>query len=415
MQINNKTFHITTLGCRVNLYESNSIVNQLIEDGAKQVASIDDAQICIINTCCVTQKAESKSKYFINRAIRSTNCELIIVIGCFSQLSIATLQDKKIGIILGTKYKSILGQILSTYQLGQRLVQIENFSKADIFEHFEHEVFLENTRAFIKIQDGCDFMCTYCIIPFVRGRQRSLEHKFILNTIEELCMKDYKEIVLTGVNTAGYREDDHYGFLELLNDIKLIPGNFRVRISSIEPFQITNEIIDLIADNPNRFTQHFHLCIQSANDQVIKDMKRKYTINDFIKICNYIRTKSPYASITTDYIVGFPTETDALFNDGISNLQKIKFADMHIFPYSSRPMTSASKLKNIVTDSVKTQRVKQVQILNQQMQNEYLKQFINKETEVLFEHSNDSNVQTGHSQYFFTVNVDTKKQLLNQL
>jgi threonylcarbamoyladenosine tRNA methylthiotransferase MtaB len=415
MLISNQTFCVTTLGCKVNLFESNSIINQLKDNGAIYVDEIEDADFCIINTCCVTQKAEAKSRNFINRAIKSDRCKLVIVIGCASQLDPNLFQDEKIGIILGTKYKSVLASILNSYQLGERIVQIETFDKKDIFEQFEQETFIDNTRAFIKIQDGCDYMCSYCVIPFVRGRQRSLGHKYILQLIEELVNKNYKEIVLTGVNTAGYKDSENYNFLDLLKDINNMRGEFRIRISSLEPFQINHKIIDLITENEKRFCQHFHLCIQSANDKTIRDMKRKYSVTEFIEICEYIRKKSGLASITTDLIVGFPTETQDDFNINLDNIKNIKFANMHIFPYSSRPMTQASKLKNIVTDKDKKDRMIQIEELNQCLETDYLKKFIDKEVNVLFEKPKDVGIQTGHSQFHFLVNVTTNKQLVNQL
>jgi threonylcarbamoyladenosine tRNA methylthiotransferase MtaB len=415
MQVNNRTFCVITLGCKVNLFESNSIINQLKDNGAIYVDEIENADFCIINTCCVTQKAEAKSRNFISRAVKSDKCKLVVVVGCASQLNPNLFEDKKIGIVLGTKYKSVLPSILNSYQLGEKVIQIENFHKKDIFEQFEQETFIDNTRAFIKIQDGCDYMCSYCVIPFVRGRQRSLEHKYVLELIEELVNKNYKEIVLTGVNTAGYKDSNHYNFLNLLTDINDMHGEFRVRISSLEPFQIDHKIIDLITNNEKRFCQHFHLCIQSASDKTIKDMKRKYTIAEFLKICQYIRKKSPLTSITTDLIVGFPTETKEDFNNSIINIKLIEFANMHIFPYSSRPMTQASKLKNIVTDKDKKDRMIQIEELNQYLESNYLKKFINKEVNVLFERPKEPGIQTGHSQFCFTVNVTTKKQLVNQL
>jgi threonylcarbamoyladenosine tRNA methylthiotransferase MtaB len=415
MQVSNQKFNVATLGCKVNLFESNSIINQLKNESAVYVDTIEEADFCIINTCCVTQKAESKSRYFINRAIRSNRCKLIIIIGCFSQLNPKLFQDKKIGIILGTKYKSILCALLKTYQFGERIIQIENFSKNDIFEEFEQETFIENTRAFIKIQDGCDYMCSYCIIPFVRGRQRSLEHKHILQLIEELVNKNYKEIVLTGINTAGYKENANYNFYDLLRDINDMKGNFRIRISSLEPFQINHKIIDLIVNNKHRFCQHFHLCVQSASNNVIRAMKRNYTIEGFIDICEYIHRQSPLASITTDYIVGFPTETLEDFDNGVNNLKLVKFANMHIFPYSPRPMTQAFKLKNVVSDTIKKDRMFQIETLNRYFENEYLNSFIGKEVEVLFERPKQPGEQLGHSQFYFIVKVKTNKQLVNQL
>jgi threonylcarbamoyladenosine tRNA methylthiotransferase MtaB len=364
MLIKNKNVHILTLGCKVNAFESNAINQQFVEHGAKIVEEIERAHICVINTCCVTAKAESKSRYFINRAIRSKLCELIIVVGCSSQLDKNLFTHPKIGIVLGTKHKSSLLNVLNDYQFGKKIVMVEPLGKKEVFEHFEQDIFLDNTRAYLKIQDGCDYFCSYCLIPLVRGRQRSLEHKEILRTISSLVKKSYKEIILTGVNTAGYYEKKNYGFYELLKDIDLLPGNFRIRISSVEPFQINKKIIDLITAHPNRWCQHLHICLQNANDKILKDMKRKYSFEEYMILCNYILSKNRLFSITTDYIVGFATETRDLFMDTVHSLKTAPLAHMHIFPYSQRPHTAASLLKNLVSDTEKRIRFKMLEEIN---------------------------------------------------
>ncbi|GHU31492.1 hypothetical protein FACS1894166_03040 [Bacilli bacterium] len=251
MQLKNKTFCIITLGCKVNLFESNNFINQMNNRGCRQTNEVTEADICIINTCCVTNKAASKSRYFINRAIRSDKTKLVVIVGCLSQLEPHLIKDPKVGIILGSKHKDQLVDLIKQYH-GTPITKVSSFDKQDKFENLGLQLFTNNTRAFLKIQDGCDYMCTYCIIPFVRGRQRSLPHVEVLNHIHELVKKGYHEIVLTGVNTAGYRDGPSYDFYQLLKDINEIKGNFRVRISSIEPFQINHQIIDLLAPHPAR-------------------------------------------------------------------------------------------------------------------------------------------------------------------
>jgi threonylcarbamoyladenosine tRNA methylthiotransferase MtaB len=251
MQLKNKTFCIVTLGCKVNLFESNNLINQLIELGCKQTPDVNKADLCIINTCCVTNKAVSKSKYFIQRAIRSNKTKLIAIVGCLSQLEPTLIKHPKVGIILGSKYKDQLVDLIKQYA-NKLIMKVDPFNKQDKFEDLGLQLFKNNTRAFLKIQDGCDYMCSYCIIPFVRGRQRSLPHTKVLKDIQELVQHGYHEIVLTGVNTAGYHDDANYHFYELLKDINEVKGDFRIRISSIEPFQINHQIIGLLASNPQR-------------------------------------------------------------------------------------------------------------------------------------------------------------------
>jgi threonylcarbamoyladenosine tRNA methylthiotransferase MtaB len=344
----------------------------------------------------------------LNKASKNKTTKLIVVCGCFSQAS--KIDIPKVNIILGNKYKNEIPKLISQFK-DEKIIKVENLMLEKKFEHSICD-FKENTRAFIKIQDGCNFFCSYCLIPFVRGKQRSLEPQIIISDIKQLVKQGYKEIVLTGVNTAGYKYEktNFYQLLKLINEIS---GNFRIRISSLEPFQIDKKIIDLISNN-KRFCQVFHLCLQSANNKVLESMNRKYSIEKFISLCKYIKSKNKNASITTDYIVGFPNETIEMFNDSLKNLDKICFSDMHIFPYSDREGTAASKIKHIVSDTEKKKRYFIIKNKCETYKNEYLKSFINKTVSVLFEKS-DTSVQAGHSQYFFKVNVISKKKLQNQL
>ncbi len=412
MQLKNKKFIVINLGCRANAYETNCISSDFTACGAIKVNSIKDADICLINTCSVTNKADSKSKYFINKVLRENKNVLLVVMGCFSQTNPDYFKHFKNTIVIGNKYKNKVVDLIKKYKK-KSIIKVENFSNITKFEKFNNISFIDNTRAFLKIQDGCNYMCSYCIIPFSRGRQRSLDHKIVLDEIKELS-KSHKEIVLTGINTAGYLDDSKVNFFNLLKKINEIKGDFRIRISSIEPFQINHQIIDLIANNP-RFCQHIHLCLQSGSNQVLHSMNRKYTTDEFYSLVKYIRSKNKNISITTDYIVGFNNETDELFNESLKFLSKAKFSNMHIFPYSPRKYTAANRIENPVNESAKTNRFKIVNEINNKCTNEYLKQFINKSVNVLFEKPKQKNVQTGHSEYFFKVNVNTCKPLHNQI
>jgi threonylcarbamoyladenosine tRNA methylthiotransferase MtaB len=361
MLIKNKKINIINLGCRVNSFESSAIAHDLENNGAIIVDDLNKSDICIINTCTVTAKADSKSKYFIRKACNTKNIKLVVVIGCYSQIN--EVNNDKAKIVVGTKYKNKIVELIKNYE-NEKIIKVDKLAKNDVFESFSQLVLFSNTRAFIKIQDGCNFMCSYCLIPFARGSQRSLNHSKVLELINNLIKHNYKEIVLTGVNTAGYN-DGVMNFYELLGAINSMKGNFRVRISSIEPFQLNKKILDLILNNKNRWCQHLHICMQSANNEIIKDMNRRYTVESFTKLCQYIRSKNSLFSITTDYIVGYPTETNPRFNNSLNNLQKISFSDMHIFPYSHRNGTVASKIKSVVADAEKTKRFKMINGLKQ--------------------------------------------------
>jgi threonylcarbamoyladenosine tRNA methylthiotransferase MtaB len=245
MLIKKKKIKIINLGCRVNLFESSSIASDLKSNGAIVVNDLKDADICIINTCTVTSKADTKSKYFINKACKLENIKLVTVVGCYSQLN--EINYSKVGIVLGTKYKNQIVDLIKEYD-GRKITKVDSLTFKDQFEEFSKFVSFDKTRAFLKIQDGCNYMCSYCLIPFARGRQRSLWHEKVLNIIKFLISKNYKEIVLSGVNTAGYN-DEAVDFYSLLKMINKLDGNFRIRISSIEPFQLTKNIIDLIINN----------------------------------------------------------------------------------------------------------------------------------------------------------------------
>jgi threonylcarbamoyladenosine tRNA methylthiotransferase MtaB len=361
MKINGKKFTFVTLGCRVNLFESSSIIETMRKKGGIYVEHLEDAQIIVINTCAVTNKASSKSAYFVNKACRSPVSEFVVVCGCSSQHTPKQFQDEKVKILIGSKFKSRIPELIEKCD-GQQIVMVDNLMCEEEFETFEQYEYSVNTRAYIKIQDGCDFFCSYCLIPFVRGKQRSLSDEIVVKTIENFRDHGFKEIVLTGVNTSGYHYKD-VDFLSLLKKVNEISGDFRIRVSSLEPFQINYKIIDLITENKSRFCQFFHLCLQSANNEILKSMNRKYTIQEFEDLVAYIRKKSPDASICTDYIVGYPTETEEIFNSSLEELEKISFSDMHIFQYSKRDQTPAAHLKSLVSDTVKKQRYKIVEKL----------------------------------------------------
>lgn len=402
------TFSIMTLGCKVNTHESNQIANDLMAQGLIQQDFDAKSDIYIINTCSVTNTADSKSRNMINRAIKNNPNAIIIVCGCYSQVASGELKDKlKIDILLGNKYKNNLVNLINEFLANNenQIVKVDNLLLEKEFEDTKVQEFKNNTRAFLKIQDGCNFMCSYCIIPFTRGRQRCKPHGSILNDINNLLKEGYKEIILTGVNTAGYFDENNYNFYDLLKDINNINGDFRVRISSVEPFQITDEIIELISKNPQRFAQHWHLCLQSGDAQVLKAMNRHYTPEWFLELVNKIKKINPYVAISTDLICGFPTETDENFANTLDFLKKVGFFKIHVFPYSMRSYTPAARMKQI-HDNLKTERVKKVIELEKELYKDYLKKFVNRTVKVIFEKDQEnSQYYVGHSSEFFPVYV----------
>ncbi len=410
-----KTYAITTLGCKVNSYESSVIKNDLDSYGFLEVPFDAIADIYIINTCSVTNTADAKSRNMISRARKNNPNAIIIVCGCYSQVSSEYLKNKfGINILLGNKYKNNIIKIIEEYlDQKKQIIKIDNLLLETNFENSKIETFKDQTRAYVKIQDGCNFMCSYCIIPFTRGRQRSKYHSTLINEINQLVSNGFKEIVLTGVNTAGYN-DGEYDFYKLLKDINQLDGKFRVRISSVEPFQISDDIINLIANNKNRFCQHWHICLQSGSDPVLTKMNRKYSTSEFLTLVNKIYKLNPYTSISTDYIVGFPTETENNHYESIEFLKLVKFSKIHVFPYSIRSYTPASKLPQI-KDSIKSNRVKEILELNKELSKEFINKFVNKNVDVIFEKEINNNTYIGHSSEYFEVIVKSDENILNKL
>ncbi|MDE5767491.1 MAG: tRNA (N(6)-L-threonylcarbamoyladenosine(37)-C(2))-methylthiotransferase MtaB [Malacoplasma sp.] len=410
------TFAIHTLGCKVNLFESNVIRNDLLLNGLVEVPFDSKADVYIINTCSVTNKADSKSKLYIRKASRTNKNGIVVVAGCMSQINKDLMKELKIDIQIGNKFKYSIYDLLLNYSKNkEKILKIENLLKEKTFEKNESISFKENTRAFIKIQDGCNFMCSYCIIPFSRGRQRSNDLQTIINEIETLVDEGFKEIVLTGVNTAGFLDKDKNNFFDLLFAINKIKKDFRVRVSSVEPFQINDKIVNLIASNPNRFCQHWHICLQSGSDSVLTKMNRRYTVTEYEQLINKIRAINPNTLFTTDYIVGFPSENEDDHLKSINFLKKIKFFDMHIFPYSKRVGTKSSNYKDI-HDATKKERFKNIAALNFANKFSILKSKINQELEVIFEHKNPNDkYYSGYSSEYCRVFVESENPLENKI
>lgn len=409
-----KTFSIMTLGCKVNSYESNIIQNDLLSYGLIKVPFGEPSDITIINTCSVTNTADAKSRNFINRVNKTNPDSIVLVCGCYSQVASNDLKkDFGIDILIGNKYKNNVIELINEYfNNHKQVVKIDNLLLEKEFENNQVEVYKDKTRAFVKIQDGCNYMCSYCIIPFTRGRQRSKNFTFLINEITTLVSNGYKEIVLTGVNTAGYNYETK-NFYDLLLAINNLAGDFRVRISSLEPFQINDDIIKLIATNPSRFAPHWHICLQSGSDSVLQAMNRKYTTNEFLTLVQKIYSLNPKTAISTDYICGFPTETDLDHQDSIEFVKQVGFLKLHVFPYSPRKFTPAAKLHQ-VHDANKTVRVNEMLKISEQLTNQFIKKFIDKDVWVLFE-KYEHQINSGYSGQYFIVNVQSNTNYNNQL
>ena len=348
-----KTIAFHTLGCKVNTYESNAMLKIFNEAGYQEVDFKEIADVYVINTCTVTNTGDSKSRQMIRKAIRKNPQATVCVVGCYSQIAPEEIEQiEGVGVVLGTQHRKDIVKYVDEYlKTGKPVIKVDNVMNLKKFEDLNIDRF-KNTRAFLKIQDGCNNFCTYCIIPYARGRVRSRDKDSVLNQAKTLVANGYVEIVLTGIHTAGYGEDlDNYSFYDLLVDLVKIGGLKRLRISSIETSQISDEIINLIGSN-DIIVDHLHIPLQSGCDATLKRMNRKYTTSQYLEKINKIRNYLPNIAFTTDVIVGFPGESDEEFEETYNFIKEVNYSELHVFPYSPRRNTPAAKMKDQVPEEI---------------------------------------------------------------
>ena len=393
---------IYTLGCKVNSYES-EYVAKLFEEKGYIISNFDDiCDIYVINTCTVTNQSDSKSRKIIREAIRKNSCACIVAMGCFVESNRDKLPEG-IDVIIGNKDKSKIVELVEEYLENKVPVNVLTDDLGLEFEDMEISEFGNKTRAFVKIQDGCENYCTYCIIPSVRGKCRSKEFDKVINEITNLVNNGYKEIVLTGIHTGHYGADLNVSFAELLKAIIKIPNLYRLRISSIETTELNDEVLDIIK-NSNIICNHLHVPLQAGSDPILKLMNRKYDTKYFLDKIAEIRSIRPDIAISTDIIVGFPGETDELFEETMEISKKIGFSKIHVFPYSIRNNTPAAKFKNQVDGNIKKDRVRRLIELSEELEKKYMNKFIDKKVEVLIERTVDG-YSYGHTSNFLDVKV----------
>ncbi len=395
---------VYTLGCKVNTYESEYVINELIKNGF-EIGNFDDkCDIYIINTCTVTNTSDVKSRKIIRQAKRKNPDGCVIAMGCFTQANKVEVPEGA-DIVLGNKYKSKIISIIDDYfkNREKKILLDDDFDKE--FEDMFVTHYYSHTRAFVKIQDGCENFCSYCIIPFVRGKCRSKDFDKAIREIKELVANGFKEIVLTGIHTGNYGSDNGRSFAELLREIVKIKGLQRLRISSIEATELNDEVLEIIKKNPV-IVDHLHIPIQAASDHVLKLMRRKYNLDYFIKKIDLIRNIRPNISISTDIIVGFPEETDEDFASGIEVLKRINFSKLHVFPYSKRDGTKAAEMVQ-VDGEVKKKRSHELLKLSRELEIDYMNKFIGQEVCLLVER-NRNGCALGHTGNYLQVKLDTE-------
>lgn len=374
----------------------------MLNAGYQLVDFNTEADIYIINTCSVTNEADRKDRKLIHTTKKNHPNSILAVMGCYSQLNPNEIDAD---IVLGNKYKSRIISLIEKYQAEKtKIVLVEDIAKTD-FEDMYINRFTTHTRAFVKIQDGCNAFCAYCTIPYARGGLRSKDFETVIKEVTDLVQNGYQEIVLTGIHTGRYGLEKKTHLETLLKELVKIDGIFRIRLSSIEINEITDGIIELIKNN-KIMARHLHIPIQSGSDTILKSMNRLYTVDFFLKRIAYIRKEIPDISITTDLIVGFPGETEKLFNETLDTLNKIKFQKIHTFPYSKRNNTKAATMPNQVDGMVKKCRVREVLSLSEKHEFDFYQKNIGKTYDGIIETRNN-HVKVVLTSNYIPVEIDT--------
>lgn len=376
-------FH--TLGCKVNHYETEAIWQLFKNEGYNQVEFEQQADVYLINTCTVTNTGDKKSRQVIRRAVRRNPDAVICVTGCYAQTTPAEIMGiEGVDIVVGTQDRSSLLGYIEQYKVERQPINaVGNIMKARVYEELDVPEFTDRTRASLKIQEGCNNFCTFCIIPWARGLLRSRDPKSVVSQAEKLVAAGYKEIVLTGIHTGGYGEDlENFNLAKLLLELEKVEGLERLRISSIEASQITDEVIDVLKKS-KKVCRHLHVPLQAGDDSVLKRMRRKYTVEEFKERIIKVRAVLPNFALTSDVIVGFPGETEKQFMNTYHFISDMKFAELHVFPYSMRTGTPAARMEDQVDEVAKNDRVHRLISLSNQLAKAYASQFEGQVLEVI--------------------------------
>ena len=425
-----KVVRFVTLGCKVNQYETNAMAQKFLEKGYQIIEEItpenEDIKpdICIINTCTVTNMSDRKSRQMLRRMKEKNPSTIVVAVGCYAQVAKKELAKiPEIDLVLGNNEKVEIVKYVEEY-INNHInnVELDDVMYSKEFSDFGDVTYTEKTRAVIKIQDGCDRFCSYCIIPYARGRVRSRKPENIISEITQIASKGIKEVVITGIHIASYGKDfamskdnklTNYRLIDLLEEINEIQGIQRIRLGSIEPLLITVEFVERLK-KLEKICHHFHLSLQSGCDETLKRMNRRYTTEQFKEIVRLLRNAYSDVNLTTDIIVGFPGETDEEFNKTYQFLKEIKFYKMHIFKYSPRKGTKAAVMPNQINGDIKEERSKKLIELSDRNEIEHNKSYIGKNVEVLFEEEKDG-MYKGHTQNYIMVYCQSKEKLDNKI
>lgn len=410
-----------TLGCKVNFYDTEAIWQLFKNEGYEQVDFEQTADVYVINTCTVTNTGDKKSRQIIRRAVRRNPDAIVAVTGCYAQTSPAEiLAIPGVDLVIGTQSRDQILPLVKQYREERQPINaVRNIMKTREFEELDVPDFADRTRAFLKIQEGCNNFCTFCIIPWSRGLMRSRKPDSVIKQAHMLVEAGYKEIVLTGIHTGGYGEDiQDYDLADLLRDLDRVEGLKRIRISSIEASQITDKVIEVLKSS-DKMCRHLHVPLQAGDDAVLARMRRKYTTAEFGEKIEKLHRALPGVAITTDIIVGFPGETEEMFRRGYEFMERMQFAEMHVFPYSKRTGTPAARMEDQIDEEVKNERVHELIDLSERMQLAYAEKFVGHTLEVIpertYKGAPDSGLMMGYSDNYINLVFPGTEAMIGQV
>ncbi|MBM6619247.1 tRNA (N(6)-L-threonylcarbamoyladenosine(37)-C(2))-methylthiotransferase MtaB [Bacillus suaedaesalsae] len=413
-------FH--TLGCKVNHYETEAIWQLFKESSYERTEFEQTADVYVINTCTVTNTGDKKSRQVIRRAVRKNPDAVICVTGCYAQTSPAEIMAiPGVDIVVGTQDRVKMLEYIEQFKNERQPINgVGNIMKTRVYEELEVPAFTDRTRASLKIQEGCNNFCTFCIIPWARGLMRSRDPKEVIKQAQQLVDAGYKEIVLTGIHTGGYGEDmKDYNLAMLLRELdEKVVGLKRIRISSIEASQITDEVIDVL-DKSSKVVRHLHIPLQSGSDTVLKRMRRKYTMDFFAERLEKLHAALPGLAVTSDVIVGFPGETEEEFMETYNFIKEHGFSELHVFPYSKRTGTPAARMEGQVDEEVKNERVHRLISLSGQLAKEYASSFEGEVLEVIpeekFKDESNSHLYVGYTDNYLKVVFPASEEMVGEI
>ena len=411
-----QTVALHTLGCKLNFSETSTIGNQFLKNGFSIVDTKDKADVYVFNTCTVTENAEKECRQLVRRVLRNNPNAYVIVTGCYAQLRANEISAiDGVDAVLGSNEKFEIFSLLKNFNKKElSCIYVSPNDELNKFGLASSTDADSRTRAYFKIQDGCDYKCTFCTIPLARGKSRSMNPELVVEEFTNLVKQGYKEIILTGVNVGDYGKSYDLNFYELLKKLIRVDGNFRIRISSIEPNLLTDEIINLTAES-EKLCKHFHIPLQSGSDTILRSMQRRYSAEDYRQVILKTKHLIPDVGIGVDVIVGYPSETEKEFMETYNFLLNLPISYLHVFTYSERPDTKALTISESVDPAERKRRSKMLRILSDKKKNYFYNQMIGKNVDVLFESKDEDGTVKGFSSNYVRVQNRLNKDLENQI